>query len=272
MAKVNLSEKPVESLDAAEAAAELERLAAEIAGHDRRYYAEDAPSVTDAEYDALRQRNAAIEARFPDAETRRQPERTGGRGAIGQVRHRAPCGAHAVAGERLLRRRRARFRRPDAPLPRPAGRRADRAHRRAQDRRPVHVAALRGGQAQARRHPRRRHHRRGRHRQCAHHQATSPTRCPRACRRWSRCAARSISARRISRRSTRSRKRPASRSTSIRATPPPGRCARRTRRSPQGAPCASSPMPGARSAASCRPTPRWAWSRFSPSGVSPSIR
>ena len=57
--------KPVEKLNHAEAEKELERLAREIAEHDRRYYAEDAPSVSDAAYDALRKRNAAIEARFP---------------------------------------------------------------------------------------------------------------------------------------------------------------------------------------------------------------
>ena len=57
--------KPVEDLTEAEAADELVRLADEIAGHDLRYYQEEAPSVSDAEYDALKQRNAAIEARFP---------------------------------------------------------------------------------------------------------------------------------------------------------------------------------------------------------------
>jgi len=48
-----------------EATAELERLAAEIAKHDRAYFQEDAPTISDAQYDALRARNAAIEARFP---------------------------------------------------------------------------------------------------------------------------------------------------------------------------------------------------------------
>ncbi|MBV8577067.1 MAG: NAD-dependent DNA ligase LigA, partial [Acetobacteraceae bacterium] len=48
-----------------EAAAELAHLAAEIAHHDRAYYQRDAPDITDAEYDALRRRNAAIEVRFP---------------------------------------------------------------------------------------------------------------------------------------------------------------------------------------------------------------
>src|SRR5206468_13090828 len=47
------------------AVAELTALADEIARHDIRYYQDDAPSISDADYDALKQRNAAIEARFP---------------------------------------------------------------------------------------------------------------------------------------------------------------------------------------------------------------
>jgi len=58
--------KPVDKLTSAEAAKELERLAREIAEHDRAYYREDAPTLLDFEYDELRQRNAAIEARFPN--------------------------------------------------------------------------------------------------------------------------------------------------------------------------------------------------------------
>ncbi|MBV9061904.1 MAG: NAD-dependent DNA ligase LigA, partial [Alphaproteobacteria bacterium] len=57
--------KPIEKLSSAEAAKELERLAGEIAAHDRRYYLEDAPAISDARYDELRKRNAGIEARFP---------------------------------------------------------------------------------------------------------------------------------------------------------------------------------------------------------------
>jgi DNA ligase (NAD+) len=53
----------------AEAAAELERLAREIARHNRLYYGEDAPEVTDAEYDALMRRNAEIEARISSGPT-----------------------------------------------------------------------------------------------------------------------------------------------------------------------------------------------------------
>ncbi|HEY1962455.1 MAG TPA: NAD-dependent DNA ligase LigA [Rhizomicrobium sp.] len=58
--------KPVEKLTRGEAARELEWLANEIAAHDRRYYLDDAPSISDADYDALRKRNAAVEGRFPD--------------------------------------------------------------------------------------------------------------------------------------------------------------------------------------------------------------
>jgi DNA ligase (NAD+) len=65
MAPKHNSKVAVDELTAAQAKAEHARLEAEIAGHDRRYYQEDAPSVSDAEYDRLRQRYSAIEARFP---------------------------------------------------------------------------------------------------------------------------------------------------------------------------------------------------------------
>jgi len=58
--------KDVSALTADEAASELARLAREIAQHDRLYYEKDAPKISDAAYDALRARNTAIEARFPD--------------------------------------------------------------------------------------------------------------------------------------------------------------------------------------------------------------
>ncbi len=76
-----------------QAAAELERLAREIARHDRAYYQDDAPEVSDAEYDALRQRNAAIEARFPDLVRTDSPSAHVGttpESGFGKVRHREP--------------------------------------------------------------------------------------------------------------------------------------------------------------------------------------
>jgi DNA ligase (NAD+) len=57
---------PVEALSEAEATEELSRLADELAAHDMRYFQEESPTVSDAEYDALKRRNAEIEARFPD--------------------------------------------------------------------------------------------------------------------------------------------------------------------------------------------------------------
>ncbi len=60
-----LAKKPVDKLTSAEAGKELERLAEEIAEADRHYHGEDAPTISDAAYDALRRRNSEIEARFP---------------------------------------------------------------------------------------------------------------------------------------------------------------------------------------------------------------
>ncbi len=63
---MKLREIAVDQLLEDQAKAELEALAAEIAGHDQRYYGEDSPTISDADYDRLRQRNNAIEARFPE--------------------------------------------------------------------------------------------------------------------------------------------------------------------------------------------------------------
>ncbi|HKP78369.1 MAG TPA: NAD-dependent DNA ligase LigA [Phenylobacterium sp.] len=59
------SPTPVEALTEAEAAEELTRLADEIAAHDIRYHQNDDPTISDADYDALKRRNGEIEARFP---------------------------------------------------------------------------------------------------------------------------------------------------------------------------------------------------------------
>ncbi len=69
MPRRDKSAPSVDELTEKQAKTEHARLAAEIVKHDRRYYQEDAPSVSDAAYDALRQRYAAIEARFPQLRT-----------------------------------------------------------------------------------------------------------------------------------------------------------------------------------------------------------
>ena len=69
MTRHEKSETPVDALTEKQAKADHARLQAQIAEHDRRYYQEDAPTVSDAAYDALRQRYNAIEARFPQLRT-----------------------------------------------------------------------------------------------------------------------------------------------------------------------------------------------------------
>jgi DNA ligase (NAD+) len=64
--RVERDPPPIEALTEEEARDELARLAEEIGRHDRLYYTDAAPEISDAEYDALRQRNIAIEARFPE--------------------------------------------------------------------------------------------------------------------------------------------------------------------------------------------------------------
>jgi DNA ligase (NAD+) len=59
----------VSDLTEKQARAEHARLHGEISAHDKRYYADDAPTVTDAAYDALRKRYGEIEQRFPDLRT-----------------------------------------------------------------------------------------------------------------------------------------------------------------------------------------------------------
>ena len=83
----------VAGLTKAQAKVEHKRLALEIEGHDRRYYQEDAPTVTDAEYDALRKRFNAIEARFPEFVTAQSPSQKVGvapSGRFRKVRHAVP--------------------------------------------------------------------------------------------------------------------------------------------------------------------------------------
>jgi DNA ligase (NAD+) len=88
-----MTDIPVESLTEEEAAAELATLAEQIAYHDAAYHTHDAPEITDADYDALRRRNAAIEARFPALIRPDSPSaRVGGAPETGfaKIRHRVP--------------------------------------------------------------------------------------------------------------------------------------------------------------------------------------
>jgi DNA ligase (NAD+) len=93
MAAKDIAKFAVDDLTEKQAKVEHARLAAEIAGHDRRYYQDDAPSVSDAEYDALRQRYNAIEARFPQLRTLESlTQRVGAApsGRFAKVRHAVP--------------------------------------------------------------------------------------------------------------------------------------------------------------------------------------
>jgi DNA ligase (NAD+) len=60
-----VSQIAVADLTEAQAIEALERLADELAGHDLRYHQDDAPTISDGEYDALKRRNLDIEERFP---------------------------------------------------------------------------------------------------------------------------------------------------------------------------------------------------------------
>jgi DNA ligase (NAD+) len=83
----------VDKLTQAQAKAELARLAAEVAHHDKLYYQKDAPEISDADYDALRQRNLAIESRFPALIRPDSPSLRVGAApaaAFGKVRHALP--------------------------------------------------------------------------------------------------------------------------------------------------------------------------------------
>ncbi len=80
----------VEALSKAQAEAELARLADLVARADKAYHGQDAPIMSDADYDALVNRNAAIEERFPDLKRGDSPsERVGFAAAegFGKVTH-----------------------------------------------------------------------------------------------------------------------------------------------------------------------------------------
>lgn len=84
---------PIESLSLEQARREHARLEIEIAEHDRRYYVENAPTISDAEYDALRQRYEALEAAYPELATPESLTKKIGAPPsekFAKVRHRVP--------------------------------------------------------------------------------------------------------------------------------------------------------------------------------------
>lgn len=90
---MNTQSKPIDSLTKDEAPLELERLALAILGHRAAYYENDAPSISDAEYDALERRNTLIEQRFPALIRSDSPSKSvGSAGAakFGKITHAAP--------------------------------------------------------------------------------------------------------------------------------------------------------------------------------------
>src|SRR6202045_2271134 len=95
MAKTANTKSPpaVDTHTKAQAKVENKRLALESEGHDKRYYQEDAPKISDADYDALRQRFNAIEKRFPELVTSDSPSQKIGAapsGRFAKVRHAVP--------------------------------------------------------------------------------------------------------------------------------------------------------------------------------------
>src|SRR5260370_22773896 len=83
----------IDPLTKAQAKVELKRLVLEIESHDKSYYQQDAPKISDAEYDALRKRFNAIEARFPELVSSESPSQKVGAapsGRFAKVRHAVP--------------------------------------------------------------------------------------------------------------------------------------------------------------------------------------
>src|SRR6202171_6342016 len=83
----------ISTLTKAEARVEHKRLTLEIERHDKAYYQEDAPKISDADYDGLRQRFNAIEARFPEFVSSDSPSQKIGAAPSGKfkkVRHAVP--------------------------------------------------------------------------------------------------------------------------------------------------------------------------------------
>jgi len=81
------------ALSEAEAAERLEALAKEIARHDKLYHDQDAPEISDADYDALVRENCELEARFPQLVRSDSPSKRLGAApssALAKVAHARP--------------------------------------------------------------------------------------------------------------------------------------------------------------------------------------
>jgi hypothetical protein len=88
-----MSDIPVDQLNEAQAREELDRLTAELARHDALYHAQDAPEISDAEYDALKRRALEIEDAYPDLTSASSPSQVVGAAGSSQfapARHGAP--------------------------------------------------------------------------------------------------------------------------------------------------------------------------------------
>ena len=160
----------VAKLTKAQAKVEHKRLTLEIEGHDKRYYQDDAPKRFRRR---IRRVAPALQRHRGEVSGIRHGEFAVAEGRRGAFRalHESPArGADAVARQCLRRRGRGRFRRPHPALSQARRRRRDRLQRRAEDRRAVDVAALRGRRTRHRGDARRRRRGRGRHRQYPHAQ------------------------------------------------------------------------------------------------------
>ena len=94
--------RPVEELSLDEAAEELRSLAERLGEANRDYHQKDAPRIADAEYDALKRRNAEIETRYPELRRADSPSEQVGAApseAFAKVRHVVPMLSLANAFE-----------------------------------------------------------------------------------------------------------------------------------------------------------------------------
>ncbi len=248
MAKQDVTKLAVADLSAEQAKAEHARLHAELTAHDKRYFQDDAPTVSDAEYDALRQRYGAIEQRFPELRTLESLTLKVGVGADRALRQGAACRADALARQcvRGRGRRRAsssasavssssmpRSRWPSTAEPKIDGLSLSLRYRGRQARQCGDARRRRGG--------------RGRHRERPHAEG-----CAADAQGQGHSGDRGGARRGLhdQGRLPRTQRAPEGRgrasSMSIRATPRPARCGRRIRPSRRRGRCASSPMRGAR--------------------------